>query len=213
MWCSDSDFLPIKAEIKQLREKHQYNAEIKWGKVTDKNYKFFEDLFDLFWAIPLNFRALIIKKDSINNEKFGQTHDQFYYKMFYFVLRWIIEQKTEDNNDSYKIFMDFKDRAGFMKSQELLKFLRDKFDDHSFEKIKFIVPVDSRQFDLIQITDVFIGAVGYFYHGHQLQPKASHAKVALIEQLIKRFPSGDLFFKSDHGETKFNLFPIELSLI
>ena len=60
-------------------------AEIKWNKVSNCNLEYFKKIVDLFLDTQdLQFRAVVVDKTKLNHEQFGQTHNEFYYKMYYY---------------------------------------------------------------------------------------------------------------------------------
>ena len=91
-------------QIKQLKKKHNFYAEIKWTSVSNSKLRFYLDLVDYFFATDLKFRAIGIEKSKIKCEDFGSTYDDFYYKMYYYLLN-----KNIDTLYNYNVFLDVKD--------------------------------------------------------------------------------------------------------
>ena len=84
----------IAKEIRALKEGAHCRGELKWTKVSPKNTGFYIDLVDFFFSKPeLSFRALLVNgKDRLNHDRYNDSsHDLFYYKMYFYMLRNIIE--------------------------------------------------------------------------------------------------------------------------
>ena len=83
----------VRAIARRLREvKHGHGMghghperfEVKWAKVSASRYEFYRDYAQVLFEEELTFRALIIPDKSIlRHEDFDQTHDDWYYKMYY----------------------------------------------------------------------------------------------------------------------------------
>ena len=111
VWCSKMKSRKIARDIRDLQVRHGLKSdfEIKWTKVSRAKQDFYCALVDYFFDNPdLHFRGVVIPdKTKLNHGLFGQNHDLFYYKMFFYVLRNIITSK-----DRYRIFLDIKDTQG-----------------------------------------------------------------------------------------------------
>jgi len=150
--------------IRDIKRKHGINvkAEIKWNKVSNNKYAFYRELVDFYFDIPdLNFRALVIPDKSIlDHEKHKQTHDDFYYKMYFELLKVLF------NPDScYNIYLDIKDTYGGVRTKRLHQVLSSTIYDLKKEIVKQIQVYPSDQIELIQLTDLFVGAIGYHHRG------------------------------------------------
>jgi len=160
VYCPREEYYEISENIRDLKEKHNLNRqlEVKWNKVSPGKSEFYEELTELFFATPnINFRAVVVPDKSIlNHAAFSQTHDEWYYKMYYCLLKAIID--TENN---YRIFLDFKDTWGGKRSRTLKEALRNYSKDYTETVIRDILIVNSKDSELIQLADLLIGAVAY----------------------------------------------------
>jgi hypothetical protein len=200
VWCDENDKQFLFERIKDIKLKHKLksNFEIKWNKVSKTKLKFYRDIINFFFDTDkINFRALIVPDKSVlDHEKYEQTHDDFYYKIYFDMLKIIIEPKS-----SHYIYIDIKDTRGFEKTLKLKEIIRT--ENYDFEKniIKRIQEVRSDEVVLIQIADLLIGALSYFHRGLS----GSEAKLDLIE-LIKKRTSYSLSKSTLPSERKFNMF-------
>jgi hypothetical protein len=200
IWCPKDSVIEISKDIKDIKEKHGISryAEIKWTKVSDSKLDFYLELVDYFFERnDMHFRVLIIPdKSSLQHDKFGHTHDEFYYKMYFNLLK-VIWQK--DSN--YYVYLDIKDTNGNNKVKKLHKVLCNQKYDYKYEVISKIQQVRSHEVVVLQITDLLIGAVTYENRGL----KSSTAKLKVIERIKER--SGFCLKESTFcSETKFNVF-------
>jgi len=81
-----------------LKEKHSARGELKWTKVSASRESFFLNVVDLFFSSAnLNFRCLIVNdKAKLDHEYYNQgSHDSFYYKMYYYLLRNVISDTDQ----------------------------------------------------------------------------------------------------------------------
>ncbi|MCV4567217.1 DUF3800 domain-containing protein, partial [Escherichia coli] len=74
--------------------------------------EFYLDVVDYFFSNPaLRFRGVVVPdKEQLDHARFHQDHNTFYYKMFFYVLKNIIE-----SNNTYNIYLDIKDTLGIEK--------------------------------------------------------------------------------------------------
>ncbi|AXT19782.1 DUF3800 domain-containing protein [Flavobacteriaceae bacterium AU392] len=86
--------------ISELKKKHNFYAEIKWSKVSKSKLRFYLDLVDYFFATDLRFRTVGVDKSKINNGAFYQSYDDFYYKMYYYLLNHNIH-----SHHKYNVFL------------------------------------------------------------------------------------------------------------
>lgn len=187
----------IKEEIKFLRVKHTNGLEIKWSNLNNWNYPFYSELFDYFIGkSDINFRSIIVDKHKFMAEKCDSDYDKFYYLMYYQLLIHKL-----DASSKYNIYLDIKDDLSHYRIEKLKEILNVKLG--IIEKIQH---VRSHEIDLLQLCDLFIGAMAYKMN---YEERTSVAKIKLIDRIEKRlgFPITEQTAKS---EVKFNIFKIRL---
>ncbi|HEX2845399.1 MAG TPA: DUF3800 domain-containing protein [Chitinophagaceae bacterium] len=182
-------------KIKELKAKHNFRAEIKWSKVSHGQYPFYSELLDYFFASDLVFRAVVIEKSKIDNCRFAQSFDEFYYKMYYQLLNHKISM---ENN--YNVYLDIKDGLSAQKVKKLKEILNIKYS-----KIRNLQNIRSHESLLMQVTDLLMGAISYYLRGH----KQVIAKNNLIEK-IQQHTQLPLTQSTPKDHDKFNLFFIAL---
>lgn len=164
--------------IKQLKIKHQIGAttEVKWVKISPQKLSFYLELIDLFFELDeLTFRALVVPDKSVlAHDAFQQTHDEFYYKMWYFTLVPLLSRKHR-----FQIYLDKKDTRSEGRARKLWEVLSTSKVDFKREIITRMQHVQSHEVPLFQMADVLIGAISYA--NRRLETSA--AKLAVVEHL------------------------------
>ena len=172
--------------------------ELKWGKVSAGRVDYYTAVLDWFWnTADLHFRALIVPdKDKLDHGKFSQSHDDWYYKMYFDLLKVVI-----DPHEQYRIYIDIKDTRGGKKIEKLHKVLSNAQYDFARTIIERIQLVRSHEVELLQLADFLIGLVSYINRG--LAENA--AKVSLVQRLraVSRY---SLTHTTLLRENKINLF-------
>lgn len=194
-------------DIRNIKEKYNMNkfCEVKWTKVSPDKYEMYHELVNYFFSNHnLSFRAVIVDKSQLKHDLFNQSHDNFYYKVYYQLLCRIIVP----NNENY-IYLDIKDTKGARKVRKLGEILANGLYDFNMECIKNVQIINSKESELLQLADIFIGAISYLNRNENEKENYSKAKMNLIETIINS--SGYNLRKSTFlSEEKFNLFFMEL---
>ena len=181
VWCRLEKRREIAVHLRELKQKHGLSAdfEVKWTKVSLAKIEFYLDYFDYFFDNDnLHFRAVAIPdKSKLNHAAFGQDHDQWYYKMFFVLLKHIFIPEN-----TYRIYLDIKDTRSQQKVDKLHDVLCNNFLDFNKEIIARVQHVRSHETEVLQVTDILIGALSYLHRDYT----TSKAKLLLIERFRKR---------------------------
>lgn len=189
----------LRNNFNSIKKKHKSMFEIKWSKLSNSRLPLYMELVDFFFDNPIDFRCILIKyKDRLRHEDFNQgSHDNFYYKMAYFLLRPNPPQAT------YRVFLDVKDHHG----KNRLKKINEVFNNHHMGQSPFIHFQHIRSSDnpFFEMTDLFMGAISYKARVSLGEFEPTITKMKFIQYLEKA--SG---FLLDEGtppwESKFNIF-------
>jgi len=198
-WCPTSEARRHNVAIRKIKERYGARGELKWTKVSNSKISFYMEMVDFFFSTSeLNFRCLVVDdKSKLNHSYFNQgSHDSFYYKMYFYLLRNIL---TKGNQ--YYIYLDMKDTRSQKKIDTLRDVLCNNVYDFEQKMILRIQHIRSYESELLQLTDFLLGAISY----HNRQLESNKAKLEVIRKLCKR--SGlDLVKTTPPWEEKFNLF-------
>lgn len=190
-------------DIRNIKEKYNMNkfCEVKWTKVSPDKFDMYLELVNYFFANPnLSFRAVVVDKTKLKHELFNQTHDSFYYKVYYQLLCRIIVPK----NENY-IYLDIKDTKCARKVRKLGEVLANGLYDFNMEYVKNVQNINSKESELLQLADILIGAISYLNRNENEKDNYSKSKMNLIETIINS--SGYNLRQSTFlSEEKFNLF-------
>jgi hypothetical protein len=186
--------------LKEIKQVHGLPAhfEIKWNKVSQAKSRFYLDLVNYFFDDDdLHYRALIVPdKNELDHDRYDQDHDDFYYKMYFDLLKVILDPES-----GYNIYLDIKDTLGWEKVAKLTEVLQNNHYDYSREIVQKVQQVHSDKVIPLQLADLLTGAIGYRNRGLT----GNQGKVDLVKRIIKR--SGyNLTQTTLLRETKFNLF-------
>ena len=170
----------------------------KWTKVSPALTAFYVGLVDLFLADErLRFRGLVVlEKGQLDHARFDQSHDDWYYKMYFTLLRPIFTAPHR-----YRIDLDVKDTRGGLKTRKLHEVLGNSLYDFNWQCIERVQQMRSHESELLQIADLLIGALTYANRGLV----SSAAKRALVERLLARLGPQALTRTSAFAATKLNI--------
>lgn len=181
LWCSAAKRKDISERIREIKIRHNLTPdfEIKWTKVSKTKQQFYLDCIDYFFDDDdLHFRAVVIPdKSCLDHSTFSQNHDEWYYKMYFTLLKVIFEPSQQ-----YHVYLDIKDTRGSEKVKKLHDILCNNAYDYSKNIIQRVQQVRSEEVTLLQITDLLIGALSYLHRGLDSSP----AKLKLIRRIQKR---------------------------
>lgn len=195
----------IKESIKAIKIKHKSPTEIKWNKLSLSRVNLYKELIDFFFQAAIEFRCVLVKnKSNLDHDKFNRgDHNAFYYKLIYQLLNnnWVNPADT-----NYRVILDIKDTRGKERLIELKKWLDNKHGENSH--FKYFQHIRSHENELLQLTDLFIGAISYKARHEYEKENSSEVKRQVIQYLEEK--SG---YSLDDGtipwESKFNIFDFQ----
>jgi len=199
LWCEKEKAHEIAKRLREIKAQHRLppGFESKWTKISPARKDFYLALLDYFFDDDdIHFRAVVIDKTQLDHPRFGQDHDTRYYKMYFELLRFLIDPQAE-----HYIYLDIKDTRGGAKIAKLQEVLSNDAYDFDRQIIKPIQQVRSNQVEQVQLADLLGGAISYANRGLA----GNSAKVAFVERLRER--SGHILTKSTLlREQKVNIF-------
>ncbi len=177
VWCETEKTRAINKEIREIKIRHSLSPkfEIKWIKVSPAKRAFYIEILDYFFNHDLHFRALVVPdKSKLQHELYGQGHDTWYYKMYFQLLKVIL-----DPENCYRIYVDIKDTRSSARMANLHEVLSNDMYDFKKTIIDRVQTVRSNEVEILQLTDLLIGCVSYVNRGlHD-----NSAKLALVDQM------------------------------
>jgi hypothetical protein len=198
---ASKEYLAIRNKIKAIKLKHHTPTELKWTKVSASRMPMYKELIDYFFNNEyLSFRSVLVKyKERLDHTQYNQgSHDNFYYKMIYYLLR-----PKDNEQDRLRVFLDIKDTQGKAKLRKIQEVFKNHH--HGNSPFKHFQHIRSHENEFIQLADLFIGAITYKARDEHLKKNANTAKVELINYIEAK--SG---YSIEEGtmpwEDKFNIF-------
>lgn len=196
-----SDYPNYKESIKAIKNTHQSPTELKWNKLSMSRWSLYKALIDFFFEEKITFRTFLVKdKSQLDHAHYNHgSHDEFYYKSVYYLLN----TPLNPNSNRYKVFLDIKDTRGKEKLLKIHEVFENKYYGES--PFQYFQHIHSFENELIQLTDLFIGAITFKVRGEHLKSGASAVKCKIVEYI--ELKTG---FPIDRGTSrhtpKFNIF-------
>lgn len=197
IYCPKEKVKEINNHIRKLKEDYNLsnNIELKWNKVDKKTEKLYLDIINYFFNNDdLKFRVIVINKEKLDHEKYNQTENDFYHKAYYEMLKYIVSY-----NNSYNIYPDIKDTNSYYYHQIMFNYLKIKLSDTNNKIIKKIQPIKSYEAPILQVNDILIGALSYYYRNLS----GNEVKLNIIKEINNLYQSS--FDETSYNE-KFNIF-------
>lgn len=203
IWCPQTKLKDINQRIRDIKKRNSISEvlELKWTKVSPAKLEVYLDLLNYFFDDDdLHFRGILIQdKRKLNHQSFNQTHDLWYYKMYFEMLKVILSPEH-----NYEIYIDIKDTNSYSRAQKLKEVCSNSMYDFSQSIITRIQPIRSEEVQLMQIVDILIGAIAYLNRTFPENHIRSEAKLRIID-LIKRRSKYSLNKTTLYREEKLNL--------
>ena len=203
VWCQKEKVKEINQRICEIKERNGVSrtAEAKWTKIGPAKKQLYVDLVNYFFDNDaLNFRGLIVPdKSRLDHERYHQTHDIWYYKMYFEMLKTVFRSDFQ-----YNVFVDIKDSHSAERVRHLHEVCCNDRYDFSHETIRKIQPIRSHEVQMMQLVDILLGAVTYENRSFVQDEKRSETKREIIE-LIKQRSRWSLTRTTYLSENKFNI--------
>ena len=200
IWAPLDTTRQVATDLRSLKESygHSPQMEIKWTKVSPGGIGLYRSVIDYFFEnSALKFRAILVAgKDRLRHEEFRQTHNAFYYKLYYLVFDQFMSAQH-----SYRVYLDIKDTRSQSGVRELTRVLRSSRRDTTGAVIDRLELVRSHQVEQLQLADLLIGAISFANRSEGV----SSAKADLVSHIEKRSGTS-LKWGTSRSADKFNLF-------
>lgn len=181
VWCPTSELAEVKQRLAEIKATFGIGAcqEVKWGRLSPAKQSLYLALLDYFMDNDdLHFRTVVIPdKRLLDHSRFGQTHDDWYFKMYFTLINHILRP-----DEAYKIYLDIKDTRSKDKVKKLQLVLQNANYDFNGDIVQQVQSIRSHESSLMQLTDILMGAVGYAHRGLTTSP----AKVAFVTRFKER---------------------------
>lgn len=204
VWCEKTHKDDLYKQLREIKVRHGLapHCELKWNGVSPSKKDYYKEVIEFFFKNEkIHYRILVVpNKSELQHKEFNQTHDDFYYKMYFDLLKTII-----DPDDTYEVYLDIKDTRGQKKIEKLRDVLCNSHYDFDQKIISKIQQLKSSDSELVELADFFTGAICYYHRMEQGEILTSKTKKELIEQ-IKSLSGYSLLRSTLYKEDKLNIF-------
>lgn len=221
IWVDELTYLQVLEDCKKFKLENRWDEQTKfnWKNVSKKTLPQYCKFIDIFFKFNLQFNCIIIDRTKINlkaNE--NKDSELGFYKFYYQLLR-----KNSEPNIPYYIYLDRRTNREPNRLESLKYFL--KRDTHPLNflgfrtthrglDVKALEFVNSKSYELIQFSDILMGAISYHYNKRHLRQEASKNKCFLAQYIANKINKPDLAFRtSKTGYKNFNLWLFESNKI
>lgn len=153
----------VAARLREIKHANSlpHAFEVKWNKVSLSKASFYQQWLDYFFDDDdLTFRAVVATKQGLRHSDFGQTHDDWYYKMMFSLLEPVIRP-----DGCARIYLDKKDTNSSRKVDRLHDVLCNNLYDFNRKVVERVQVIESHAVEQMQLADLLIGAVSYANRG------------------------------------------------
>jgi hypothetical protein len=180
LWCLQVKARETAVRLREIKTAHGLpaNFELKWTKVSPAKLGFYMDVLNYFFDDDdLHFRAWVAHKAGLRHADFGQSHDDWYYKMMFGLMEPLLTPEAR-----FRIYLDKKDTRSARKVAKLHDVLCNNLYDFNRAIVERVQVVEADAVEQLQLADLLLGAVGYANRGLN----SSAAKNALVARIKQR---------------------------
>ena len=185
VWCPQSKVREMNKRLIEIKSRHgiKKDAEVKWTKISRCNLGLYIDIIDYFFDDDdLSFRGLVVPDKSIlRHDDFSQTHDQWYYKMYFTMLKSIFKRDSH-----YYVYIDIKDTHSGENAEMLHNVCANDAYDFAHDIVRRVQPIRSEEVQLMQLVDILTGAIAFRHNHDTISKDTSRSKIAVINRIIER---------------------------
>jgi len=195
--CGRDKSKELSRSINMLRKKHNIWREFGWKTLSPSRRDFYWELIDLFRSEDsFAFRCLVADRGKFDHDKHNLGDSELgFYKLYYQTLvHWLKPENI------YHIYLDWQlnqERGRFATLRDILK---RKLTGKA--KIACLEPIGSHTQNLIQLSDLITGAVGYAWN----DKKGSSIKLQFCEDIALSAGLPRLNISTASSAEKFNVF-------
>lgn len=180
VWCPLEHVSRISKTLREVKMRYGLSPafELKWTKVSPARESMYRECLDCFFdEREVHFRALIASKAALHHDDFQQTHDDWYYKMYFDMLKALLSPQA-----CYRVYLDVKDTRGAAKVAKLHGVLSNNLYDFSRSIVERVQLVRSHETEMIQLADLLVGAVSYANR----EGRGNGGKETFVERMRER---------------------------
>jgi len=180
LWVPWDEELATRASLMAVRAKHQLRAEMKWTKVSRKMLPAYKDFVDVFFEhSSLSFKCIVLDTHILDYRTFHFGDKELGFYKFYFQLI----SRNLDPRNLYWLFTDERQNRKPYRLETLKLAVNLWWKKRAgVEPLRNIEPRRSHYDDLLQLADIFLGAIAFDWN----QIGKSEAKISLAAHIAQR---------------------------
>ena len=204
IWVDEITFNLVNEECKKFKNENGWQplTKLNWKNISKQTLPQYKNFIDIFFQYNLSFQCIILDRKTVNL-KLNEEHDAElgFYKFYYLLLRNCSNKKHQ-----YYIYLDRRNNRCANRLNDMKAFLQrsrtrqtatnDTYTEKGLD-IKTIEFVNSESYNLIQFTDLLMGAIAYHYNKKHLKPNASKHKSEFAMYIADKINKSDLVFETD----------------
>lgn len=189
----------VRSELQAVRDQYRLQAEMKWTKVSSTMLPAYCAFVDTFFEHEqLSFRCIVIDTHILDYRRFHRGDKELGFYKFYFQL--ISRNLTA--SDLYWLNTDERRNRRASRLSTLKITVNRWWQKRAgVEPLRAVEPRRSHDDDLIQLTDVLLGAVSYAWN----ERVGSEAKLSLVKHIASRMGWPTLQWSTARFERKMNI--------
>jgi hypothetical protein len=209
----------INGDFETLRDLTRVHREIKWTKISNNDewinkYKLFLNyFFDLNHRNRIRFHSLIVDRHKVDYKKYCDGDKELgFYKFYYQLLLHKFGCKYVKDNNRFIVYPDRKQTSyPVPELRDVLNNGLAKVTGNRSRPFVSVEPQDSHDHNLLQMTDLLIGAIGYQKNGWHLLDNASAGKIEIARYVAQKAVIQDLGRDTLYFKQKFTVWNFRLS--
>lgn len=200
VWLPKDKRIDICKRIKEIKIANNISLdyELKWSKVSRLKSRAYIDLINLFFDNEdLHFRGVVVKdKDKLDFDFYDGNYEIWYYKIYYTMISTLLS-----SDKKFNIYMDIKDNNQSKKIKTLKACISAKSNHLTNTIINNVQTVRSEEIEIMQLTDVLIGALSYYHRNLN----SSETKSRLLQLISNKREVRSMEYTSLLRDDKFNI--------
>ena len=196
--CSREHKRDVVNQVHKIKKHYDAQGEFGWKRLSPNKHDFYWSLIELFIKDDdLSFRCLVTDRNALDHQTYNAGDEELgFYKLYYQMLvHWLKPDCV------YHIYLDWQQNKAQHRFSDLKLVLHNKLMGRG-ARIECLEPVTSRNMPLIELTDLFIGAVGYKWNDRE----ESQTKIDFCNTLAGTVGLQTLKSTTPLSERKFNIF-------
>lgn len=168
LWVLDEAEAALRQCLQDVRSEYRMTAEFKWTKVSRAKRAAYAAWVDAFLDSPgVTFRCIVVDTHVLDYKTFHRGDEELGFYKFYYLL----VSRNLMPAHSYWLYTDER-RNRKANRLEVLRIVTNRYwqKQAGVMPLRGIEPRRSHGEDLLQLTDVLLGAVGYAWNGLDTSP-------------------------------------------